>query len=300
VACRDGEGNIFAILPLYRWRHWPLTVVRFLGHGAGDLLGPICGPGHRADAAIALRRLLDTPPWRWDAFVGENLPGDEGWSAQLRGSVLRREGNPVLRTTGGFDQFLAGRSQNFRQQVRAQERRLARRYDLRYRRTTDADKLDDDLDTLFRLHAASWGNASSFGGPRAAFHRAFAHRAFESGWLRLWLLELDGRAVAALYGFRVGGSESFFQSGRDPAFERESIGSVLIAHAVRTALDDGVCECNFLRGHEAYKYRFANEDHGLESVCVARGPTGVAALAAMRAVRSSATVRRALRRTLDI
>src|SRR4051794_40732665 len=41
VACVDG-GGVFAILPLYLWRRRPLRVIRLLGNGCGDILGPVC------------------------------------------------------------------------------------------------------------------------------------------------------------------------------------------------------------------------------------------------------------------
>src|SRR5215210_8753673 len=47
IACRDGDGVLVAILPLYRARERPLRVIRFLGHGQGDHLGPICAPDDR-------------------------------------------------------------------------------------------------------------------------------------------------------------------------------------------------------------------------------------------------------------
>jgi CelD/BcsL family acetyltransferase involved in cellulose biosynthesis len=204
VGCRDPDGTLFAVLPLYLWKRRPLRVMRFLGNGAGDVLGPVCCPERRADAGHALRRLLDIAPWDWDVFVGENLPGDEGWSARLGGQVIRREGNPALRATDGFEQFLGRRSSSFRKQVRYRERQLFRRHHVRYR-LSQADTLDADLDTLFRLHAARFRSESAFGGSRTTFHRAFAHRASDRGWLRLWILELDGRPVAAEYGFRLRG-----------------------------------------------------------------------------------------------
>ena len=300
VGCLDRGGNLFAILPLYLWKRRPLRVIRFLGNGAGDVLGPVCRPERRADAARALRRLLDVAPWDWEVFVGENLPGNQGWAGRLGGRVVRREGNPVLRLTGGFEEFLDGRSPNFRQQVRARERRLARRYDVRYRLSTDPGRLDDDLDILFRLHDARFGADSAFAGPRTAFHRAFAHLALQRGWLRLWLPELDGRPAAVEYGFRSGGVECFYQSGRDSGFDRESLGMAILAHTIRSGVEDGIQEFGFLRGHEWYKYRFANEDDGLESLCLVRGPTAKAALAVVQTMRSSAIARKALRGPLDM
>jgi CelD/BcsL family acetyltransferase involved in cellulose biosynthesis len=299
VACRDSGGEPFAILPLYLWRRRPLRVMRFLGNGAGDILGPVCPPERYEDAARVLRRLLEVAPWDWDVFVGENLPGEQHWPQRLGGQLIRREGNPVLRAPEGFDQFLARRSSNFRSQLRRFERRLARRYRVRYR-LSDSTTLDADLDDLFRLHEAGFGAHSAFGGRRTAFHRAFAYRALDRGWLRLWLLELDDRPVAAYYGFRFGGVESFYQSGRDPELRHESLGMVLMAHAIRRGFDDGVHEFGFLRGHEPYKYRFATDDHGLDNVCLVRGPAAAAALAFIQAVRTSPAARKVLRGPLEM
>jgi CelD/BcsL family acetyltransferase involved in cellulose biosynthesis len=299
IACRDPGGDLFAVLPLYFWRRRPLRVLRFVGNGAGDILGPVCRPERADDAARSLRRLLEVAPWDWDFFVGENLPGEQGWREQLGGHLIRREGNPVLRAPDGFEAFLARRTPNFRSAVRRGERRLARRYQVRFR-LSDSTTLEADLDALFRLHQARFGDQSSFGGGRTAFHRAFARHARERRWLRLWILELDGRPVAAQYGFRFGGVESFYQSGRDPRFRRESLGMTLLSHAIRAAADEGVREFALLRGHEPYKYRFATEDRGLHSVCVTRGSAGAAALAVVKAVRSSPGARKLLRGPLDI
>jgi len=300
AGCRDPGGELFAILPLYQWRRRPLRVIRFVGHGAGDMLGPVCRPARCEDAARALRRLIEAAPWGWDVFVGENLPGDQRWPDRLGGKLVRREGNPILRESGGFDQFLAGRTPNFRRQVRRREQRLACSHRVRYR-LSDRTTLDADLRHLFRLHAARFGARSAFAeGPRAAFHRAFAHRALERGWLRLWLLELDDRPRAALYGFRFGGVESFYQSGRDPNLEHESPGMALLTHAIRSAMDDQIREVNFLRGHEPYKYRFATDDPGLDSVCVTRGPAAAAALALIQAARASRAARTVLHRPFEM
>jgi Acetyltransferase (GNAT) domain len=62
------------------------------------------------------------------------------------------------------------------------------------------------------------------------------------------------------------------------------VGFVLLAHAVRQAAEDGMCEYRLLRGGEEYKYRFATADPGLETVGLARGPLAGAALPALAAL----------------
>ena len=280
TACR-ADGRLLGIVPLYQWGIGPLPILRFIGHGPGDQLGPIHACEDRATVVGATAELLAT--MRWGIFVGEQLPADPGWSGVLGATVLTREGSPVLHApAGGWAAFLAARSPNLRQQIGRRERNLARGYRVRFRLICEPAELPAALDTLFHLHGLRWPAQSSAFQPKAAFHRDFAAVALARGWLRLWLLELDGRPVAAWYGLRFAGIEWYYQAGRDPAFEGQSVGFILLAHSIREALQDGVREYRFGRGHEPFKYRFADSDAGLETIAVTRGALPAAALAAAR------------------
>ena len=272
--CRAANGRVAGILPLYSLSSGPLSLVRFIGHGPADHLGPVCDERDRPAVAYALRQALAR--LRPDLFVGERLSSEEGWSALVGGRVVRREGSPVLRFADGissWDDYLATRSSNLRQQLRRFERKGAA-LGLAFRAGGDA--LDDDYDTLFRLHEQHWPD-SDFAGRHAAFHREFARIARERGWLRLWLLERDGEALAAWQGFRFAGVESYYQAGRLSDWEGPPIGLLVLAHSIRAALEDDVREYRFLRGSEPFKYRFATEDAGIETVVRGRGALGSAA-----------------------
>jgi CelD/BcsL family acetyltransferase involved in cellulose biosynthesis len=298
VAARDDAGGIAALLPLYLERERPLRVLRFVGHGPADRLVPVCAPADRALAAEALGEALAGRIGGWHVAIADRLPGEEGWPELLGGRLLRREASPVLANEGGgWDAFLASRSKNFREQVRRRERKLGKAHELSYRLTRDAEELERDYATLVQLHHARWGaGSSSFAGVREAMHLDFARLALERGWLRLWTLELDGRAAAAWLGFRFGGAEWYYQAGRDPELEREAVGFVLMAHTIREALNDGVDEYRLLLGGEAYKDRFATADPGLDTVVWARGVRGRGARAAARAALAAPPgVRRRLR-----
>src|SRR5689334_24136815 len=56
--CRRADGSPAAILPLCRAERGPLRELRFIGHGPGDELGPVCGTADRPLAARALTRAL--------------------------------------------------------------------------------------------------------------------------------------------------------------------------------------------------------------------------------------------------
>lgn len=281
--CREADGSLVALVPLYVSPHGSKRELRFLGHHESDVLGPVCAPRHLPAVVGAMRRALSDNRARFDVFVGDDLPERQGWASALGARRVGRTNSPVLLSRGrNWQAFLASQSPNFRQQVRRRERRLARDHALRYRLAQDPSRLEVDLDLLLRLHETRWaGRSRSFAGDRATLHRAFAARALERGWLRLWIAELDGRPAAAWYGFRYGGAEWYYQAGRDPRYDKLSIGFVLLAHTVRAALDDGVDEYRLLRGDEPYKLRFANDDASLETVMLASaelagsGPLGV-------------------------
>jgi CelD/BcsL family acetyltransferase involved in cellulose biosynthesis len=303
AAVRDDSGALLGLLPAYlAVSAGPARLIRLLGHGQGDRLGPICLPADRERVAAALRAALRTKPWTNSLLLAEQLPAEEDWAALIGARPVSHEGCPVLElTTRNWDEFLAGRSANFRQQVRAKERRLMRAHDLRYRLVEDADALPAALDTLFSLHGTRWGEQGAAAyGQAQDFHRAFAALAQERGWLRLWLLEVDGRAVAAWHGFRFGGADWYYQSGRDPAWDRHSVGAVLLVHTIRDCVEAGIPRYLLLRGDEAYKQRFATADPGLDTVAVASGLMGRAALAALEGVRRlPAARRRRIARLLD-
>jgi CelD/BcsL family acetyltransferase involved in cellulose biosynthesis len=289
-ACRSADGRLVGILPLYLWRQRPFRIVRVVGHGQADQLGPICLPEDRTAVAGALRRLLVDV--RADVFLAERVAREEGWSALLDAEEIRAEPSPVVRLdVETWQDFLRARSRNFRDQARRRERRLAELHEVRYR-LADAETLDADLEALFSLHRARWSGTQTDFGRSEAFHRELAARLLERGRLRLWLLEVDGRPRAALHGFRLGDVESFYQSGRDPTFDDRSVGFVVLLHAIREALADGMKEYRLLLGGEPYKYRFANDDREVVTLATTRTRRAHAALAgAVVARRSRARLR---------
>jgi CelD/BcsL family acetyltransferase involved in cellulose biosynthesis len=172
---------------------------------------------------------------------------------------------------------------------------------LSYRLADDPLRLEEDMESLFRLHRARWSDeTTAFPQELVPFHLDLAAEALRAGWLRLWLAELEGRPAAAWYGFRLGGADWFYQQGRDPAWERSSVGFVLTTHTIREAVGDGMRRYRFLLGGEEYKARFATSEPSVETVALAVTARGAAALAGVRAAhRLPAGVRRRVGRLAE-
>jgi CelD/BcsL family acetyltransferase involved in cellulose biosynthesis len=265
-ACRDRSGEVAAILPMYLAARQPFGVARLLGYA--DLQSPVCAPEHRPLAAEAIRRVTRRPyPCR--VLFAERLPIDDGWAPLLGGSELQAHPGPILRFGGESweDLLRASLSRKNRSNLGRKERRLLDTHGLVYRLADDPARLEDDMRALFRLHGQRWGAETTgiFDGAGAEFHLELAAAAQKAGWLRLWIAEIEGEPAAAWYGFRFAGVQWHLQGGRDPRFDRLSVGKALWLHSIRDAHEGGMSAYHFLAGDEAYKMHFANGDSGAES-----------------------------------
>ena len=271
------------LLPLHRSGRL-VRQVRLLGNGPADQLGPVCAPEDRPLAAQMIReRVLGGSELRSDVFLLQDVPVADGWTDLLPGGTpVRLTPSPVVHFAGTtWDEHLAtATSRNFRSQVRRRPRQLAKAMPYTIRLATH-ETLTADLGELFRLHRLTWGDDAPYAnGAERAFHEDFAAVALDRGWLRLWVMESEGRAIAALHCYAFGPAHALYQGGRDPDLEKHSLGFVMYCHAMQAALEDGRTEFRLLRGDESYKARFAQDESPLHSLAFGRTLRGRAAVAA--------------------
>ena len=264
VACAHHAGRLVGVLPMVSGpgRRAP---VRFAGAGLGDRFGPLLA----ADAPDDLRSSLYGAVL--DAAGG--LPVElvrveaqsEWWNQSGAGRtvVTSPAGEWPVADLGsaGWDAYLASRSRNHRSQIRRRLRAIHEAHEVEGWSPDSTAEVSSGMEELFRLHAARWdgrSERSSFDRPEAqAFHRAFAQAAAAQGWLRLYMLRADGKNVAAWYGWRLGGTVSYFQAGYDPDWASLSVGSVLFAETIRLAAEEGAQAYDMLLGDESFKLRYA-------------------------------------------
>jgi CelD/BcsL family acetyltransferase involved in cellulose biosynthesis len=94
------------------------------------------------------------------------------------------------------------------------------------------------------------------------------------GLFRLYILYLDSRPAATLYGFvdppagrsgerdasRTARTFYYYLGGFDPKFNPVSPGTLLIGHAMEQAAGEGCAVFDFLRGRDRYKYLWGARD----------------------------------------
>ena len=78
------------------------------------------------------------------------------------------------------------------------------------------------------------------------------------GALRLLVLRLDGRPLAALLGVQDDGVHYLLKGGFDPAYARYSPGQLVLAQAIASAFADGLRRVELGGGADAYKLQWAD------------------------------------------
>jgi CelD/BcsL family acetyltransferase involved in cellulose biosynthesis len=82
----------------------------------------------------------------------------------------------------------------------------------------------------------------------------------------MYALKLNDAVAAVMYGFACNGRFYFYQHGYDEAFSAHSVGLVLMALTIRTAIDEGAGEFDMLWGTEPYKSLWARDARVLRRV----------------------------------
>jgi CelD/BcsL family acetyltransferase involved in cellulose biosynthesis len=269
--------ELAAIAPLVQrppaWRRLiPFRALEFLGTGivGSDYLDVIVRSGREqdsldalADALAATRLTLEFGHVRRSvSFVApltQRLTA-RGWSeSEAPAGVC-----PVIDLVGrSWESYLASLSSahryNFQRRLKNLERRFNTRLELVH---TDAERRAA-LEALVALHTHRWdtrGGSEVFGSAALlAFHDEMSRLALERGWLRLFVLRLDGKPAAVLYGYRYGRTFYFYQSGFDPALAKESVGLVTMGLTIRHAITEGAAEYDLLHGVEPYKLHWVPE-----------------------------------------
>ena len=271
------NGRLIGIAPLVL-RPGRVAVparLEFLGAGraGADYLDLIVHRDHEDEAlmGIAAELKISQLPVFLDHGPPASLAADlEAPLASLGWSAIESTPDvcPIIDLGGhSFESFLGTLGSSHRANYRRRFRSLHANFDVRFDRVSaDVDRRAA-LDALSRFHAqrfADHGGSAAFGDPSLQrFHDDFTRAALDAGWLRLFVLSLNGATAAVMYGFLLDGRFYFYQHGFSAEYLDHSVGLVLMGMSIRAAIEEGATEFDMLYGHEPYKYLWARAERSL-------------------------------------
>jgi CelD/BcsL family acetyltransferase involved in cellulose biosynthesis len=272
LTARNQAGRLVAVLPLR------LHIGLVCGIPARQLVGTANTHSSRfdmiaEDPARAGRAFLDHLLARpgWDLLRIIDVPrGGNAWhvyrAAEHRGlpvGAWEAERSPYLALPSSYDELLAGKSAQFRANLRRKRRQLERLGTLTLERVTGGPEITDRLEEGFALERSGWkgaqGTAIAQDRRARGFYTELARSAARHGYLSLFFLRLDGRAIAFHYGLVYDGVYFVPKLAYDEGLTGCSPGLVLLEDAIRDGISRGLRGYDFLGAEAEWKTRWSSE-----------------------------------------
>lgn len=275
----------------------PLHHLRLMGDGSKDsdnLDLPVI-PGFEEPFATSLLHFLEGERKHWDFAEFNTLPPHSPGASALRQLLARKKWIAIEKTRPAsaitlpatWEEYLGQLSSEDQKNLIRYARRLEKRYAVQIYRCSAERQLPKCLEALFEHHQARWeaaGEPGSFGSQeRRNFYYELSRSLLPQNLLDLWVLELNGVAVAAQFGFRYGQRVFQLQEGNDPAYASDRVGFLLRGHVMKELIARGVQTYDFLGGEPGYKARWGAESTNYLDLQFAQPLTiGAAYLTGMR------------------
>jgi CelD/BcsL family acetyltransferase involved in cellulose biosynthesis len=280
LVVRSGE-DVIAIAPLASpstklIRLARINALEFLGTGSvgSDYLDIIARRGKEDEAMDVLveyllrgKFVLDLKQLVKNRSLVRQLATrlqQQGWNRSETSSNIC----PFIDLTGHtWKSFQAGLGPKHRYNFNRRRKNLYRDFDAGFECIVSEHQRSAALASLVTLHNKRMQQRGGSDGLHSSeligFHEELTRLALTRGWLRLFLLTLNGEKAAALYGFMYGRKFSFYQSGFDPRYSPYSVGLVTMGLAIEAAIADGAEEFDLLHGDEKYKSLWAKMQRDL-------------------------------------
>jgi CelD/BcsL family acetyltransferase involved in cellulose biosynthesis len=279
ITARDESGSLLGLAPLRLTAGSEERLVCFLGGvDVSDYMDIIVDSSRAPETLDAFATHLHQTESSWDRLDLHNIPDRSAtrdkFRSLLEGLSFRTDSSaeercPKISLPGDWEGYMAQLGKKDRHELRRKIRRLEGSGTKVTWHISDAHTLEADLEAFFELHRRSMLDKADFmDEPMQAFFRDFCRVLLDAGWLKLFMMELDGEAAATIMCFDYKDAFFVYNSGYDPRFGSLSVGIVLMAYCVQEAIREGRKTFDFLRGDEPYKYTFGAADEPIYRLVV--------------------------------
>jgi CelD/BcsL family acetyltransferase involved in cellulose biosynthesis len=202
----------------------------------------------------------------WQILDLYNLPETSPTLLSLKASAEKRgwEYNqqqlqpcPYIPLPEDWQVYLSGIDKKQRHEIRRKMRRCEEyTAPVRWYIVENEASLEAEMVDFFSLMAQDPEKDRFLTASMRAQMQAIAKAAFQSGWLQLAFLEVDGKKAASYMNFDFAGHIWVYNSGLNFEYRELSPGWVLLGNLLRWAIENHRESFDFMRGDEDYKYRF--------------------------------------------
>jgi len=271
TATRDGE--LIGIAPLFTGinRNYE-TVLMFIGSfEVSDYLDVIARPDDLFEFIQGLLDFISTDPdtrgktldlYNFSdcsltpGFLEENASGS-GWIF----SEEALQPCPFIKLPDDWEEYLAELDKKQRHEIRRKMRRADEAEGgAQWYIVTDKRSLDREAADFIGMMANDPEKLAFLTLPMRQYLLNLANVAYTNDWLNMTYLTIGGEKAAGYFSFLFENRLWIYNSAWNSKYSEYSPGWVLLGHLIQWAIAQGIHEVDFMRGDEAYKYKFGGKN----------------------------------------
>jgi CelD/BcsL family acetyltransferase involved in cellulose biosynthesis len=232
-----------------------------------------------ASCVSALMAAVTSEYGQWAELIFSAMVRDSALSQAIRTCAAAKglpvastwgDHSPFLSIRGGWDDFLQGKSANFRSNLKRKSRRLLDMDGVEIRFITEPDQMGRALSAVHTIENKSWkaaeGTAITSRPWEEAFYAAIATKFSPSGQVLITLVTLNGEPLAFDLTLLGGGCAYCLKTSFDAERAELSAGVVLRTELMRRVFALGIEEYDFLGKNERYKLEWSETTRQAETV----------------------------------
>ncbi len=267
-------GKIIGIAPLYvSTDDNNSEQIKFIGslHVGSDYLDFISQRGSEHEVISMIFSYLDSDKLKWQIINLIDISA-RSRSVELIQSLhnnkyyvatKKHDTCPYVSLPKSYELFLESLSSSMRYNIRRKRKRFEKEFNGNFVVIEDKNELVKSIEELIALNLSrtkAMNIYSPFSDKRfSQFHFNFINTVFDKGWVKVCFLKVENSSIGCLYIMNYARKHYFYQSGFDPVWKKLSPGFLLFSYCIENAISEGAVEFDFLKGEEAYKYKWTNE-----------------------------------------
>jgi len=265
------EDELIAILPFFREERIFFSILRFVGTPDSDYLDFIIKRGLEKEVLFAFFKEIIGPD-RSIGIIELDSINETSPVYSLMHEVALNDFSiafsekicPFITLPQTWDEYLESLSAAGRYFIRRKERKLFKDFWVNTGFANTQEDFEKRMDDFIRQHQKRWQSRKIPGAFARSLFKEFQLKAgkklYQRGYVRLYFLEIEGRPAASYYLFYYRNSLYFYLGGFDPEYGRYSPGVVLMGEAIKDAIREGMNEFDLMRGNEAYKFKWSQQN----------------------------------------
>lgn len=179
---------------------------------------------------------------------------------------------PLIRLPGTLDEYLESRSKHVRHELRRKRKKLEKAATVTVHVAQRADEMDAAFEHVRTVEANSWkgeAQTSFLEAPFAEqFYRDLFAKTVDRGWVRVYLMSVDGRPAAHLFGMVFRNRYYAFNASFDTALGTYSPGSVLMLHGIEDLCGEQLDLLDLMGSEYRWKNELATDLQDHVNVCI--------------------------------